>query len=413
MKINLLLALSLAVNVALVVLVLGRGPRSADARSDALAAAGPAARSVSADAAADTAKTVDPETWRSLIAGDLAATAARLRAEGYPLSLQRAILAALIAERFAERHRAIASMIDAQPWWRGNLYGSAAGAKVITARQALQREEKEMLEQLLGVDAGASDYARAKRARQSGDLPPEKAGELSRIIADYDELMREVRNAAQNILLPEDRAQLGLLEKEKRADLAKLLTAEELFEYDLRSSPTANQLRYTLSAFAPTDEEYRAIFKVQFPFDARYGPPELMSQEQLRQRRAEQPKVIEQMKTVLSPERFAEYQLKTDNAYIQANALVTRLQLPATATAEIVAVQKDIMKRAEAVRTNAALPPPQRAAELAALGSEANLRLAPTLGEQGLAAYKQGAGGWINSLQRPPTPPPAATPPKP
>ncbi|HUR56981.1 MAG TPA: hypothetical protein VM029_04695 [Opitutaceae bacterium] len=406
---KILLALSLLANAALGVLLATRSPESGSpGASSSSVSTTPAARS----AAAATANAVDRETWMKLTAGDMAAVRERLKADGYPPSLQRAILAALIAEKFAARHQAIADMINAQPWWRGNLYGSAVGAKVITARQAVQREEKEMLDQLLGADSGATAYSRAKQARQNGDLTPEKASELSRILSDYNELMQEVRNAAGNILLPEDRAQLALLEKERRADIAKLLSADELFEYDLRSSPTAGQLRMTLSAFNPTDDEYRAIFRVQFPFDSRYGSPELMSAEQMRARRAEQGDLVNQIRSVLTPERFAEYQQKTDNAYIQANALVTRLQLPATATADIVAVQKDIMKRANEVRTDTTMTATQRTQQFQALASEAVVRLTPTLGDSGVAAYRQSGGAWINQLQRPPAPPSPAPAPK-
>jgi hypothetical protein len=406
MKKTLLVVVSLVANAILLGALLQRSHRtelSDPARGSAASATARAA------APATNANRVDPDTWSALTTGDLAETAARLRTAGYPRSLQRAILSALMAERFADRHKAIADMIDAQPWWRGNLYGSAGGAKVVAARQALQREEKEAIDQWLGPDPGTSEYQRAKQARQNGELSPDKAAELNRIISDYNEMITETRSAAQNVLLPEDRAKIALLEKEKRADIAKLLSAEELFEYDLRSSPTANQLRFTLAAFSPSDDEYRAIFKVQLPFDSRYGSPELMTADQTRQRRAEQPELIKQIKAVLSPDRFAEYQLKTDNAYIQANALVTRLQLPATATAEIVAIQKDITKRADAIRADPTLQPAQRAPQYAALGAEAATRLAPTLGEKGLAAYKQSSGGgWLNSLQRPPAPPAAA-----
>lgn len=358
------------------------------------------------------ADAVDPSTWRDLTTGELSETAARLRAAGYPLSLQRAILSALITERFAERHKALAGLISGFSWWRGNLFNSASGANVVAARQALYREEKEALEQLMGPDVGVSDYSRAQRARQLGALPAGKTSELGRIVTDYDELIAQVRNGAQGILLPEDREKIAYLEKEKRADITKLLTPDELFEYDLRSSSTASQLRYQLAAFDASEAEYRAIFKVQQAFEAPYGPPELMTPEQRRQRYSTQTlaDLTNQIKAVLPADRFADYELKTDSAYLQANAVVKRLDLPASATADIVAVQKDIAKRAEALRADKTLTPDQRNLQLSTLGGEAVARLTPTLGVDGLAAYKQGGGGWINSLQHPPTPIPAKKP---
>ena len=354
------------------------------------------------------ADTPGADTWTDLSTGDFAAAAARLREEGFPPSLQRAILASLITDRFADRHKALAALISAQPWWRGTSMNTVEGAKILAMRQQLQREEKEALDQQLGADTGLSAYARAKQAKQyGGDLAAGKMSELDRITSDYSELMSDVRNSAQNILLPEDRAKLAYLEQEKRADIAKLLTPDELFEYDLRSSSTASQLRNQLVAFNPSEDEFRALFKVQQSLDARFGSPDLLTAEQTRNRTAAQADLNKQIEGLLAPDRFAEYQLKTDPNYLTANAVVTRLQLPPSATADIVAVQKDITTRTRAIYSDRGLTPDQRNLQLSALGSEAVTRLMPTLGEAGLAAYKQSGGNWINNLQRPPTPTPA------
>jgi hypothetical protein len=403
----LLLVGSLLANLVLCFVVVtgnGRG-------SDSSTAAQTAATAPAAPRPAANPDHPDPETWTGLTTGDPAAIAAQLREQGFPLSLQRAILAALITERFADRHKALADMISAQPWWRGNLYSAADGAKILTARQQLQREEKEALEQILGPDAGVSDYNRARRARSfGGDLAAGKGGELDRINADYNELISEVRNGSQGILLPEDRAKLAYLEEQKRADITKLLSPEELLEYDLRSSASSNQLRNQLAAFGPTEEEFRALFKLQQAFDTKYGNPEFLSAEQRRDRNLAQAELLKQAEGVLPADRFAELKMKTDGAYLAANAVVTRLQLPPTATAEIVAVQKDISKRADAIRMDRTLTTEQRTSQFQALGSEAVARLTPTLGDAGLNAYKNSGGGWISGLLRPPTPPPAPQP---
>jgi hypothetical protein len=398
------LTASLAANAVLCLVVATRLDHVTDsssaAKSSVYARAGAAA-----DASADT---LDPETWSELTTGDNATLVERLRDADFPLSLQRAILAALITERFADRHKALAALISAQPWWRGGFNASADGAKILATRQQLQRDEKDALEQLLGPDAGLSDYARARQTHAyGGDLSPAKMSELDRINSDYAELIAEVRNASQGILLPEDRAKLAYLQQEQRADIAKLLTPDELLDYDLRSSPTAGQLRNQLAAFNPTEDEFRALFKIQQAFDAQYGNPDLLSADQRRARNAAQADLLKQAEAVLPPDRFATLKLTTDPSYLAANAVITRLQLPATATADIVAVQKDITTRAQAISADKSLTPDQRNSQLTALGSEAVVRLTPTLGDAGLAAYKQSGGGWINNLQHPPAPPPA------
>lgn len=400
----LLLAGSLVANVALGVAIALHSTRALETISVTGTPSGPAAKSAAAPLDADHP---DPETWSNLATTDQAALVARLRAEGFPASVQRAILAALITERFADRHKALADLIASQAWWRGNLFGGPEGAKILAERQKLQRDEKEALEQLLGPDTGLTDYARARQSRSYGaELPPAKMSELDRIAADYDQLTSEVRNGAQGILLPEDRAKLAYLDQEKRADIAKLLSPDELLEYDLRSSPSAGQLRNQLAAFEPSEDEYRALFKLQQAFDAKYGNSEYLTADQRRERNAGQADLLKQAESVLPPDRFAELKAKTDPNYLAAYAVVTRLQLPATATADVVAVQKDINQRAQTVATDRSLTGEQRTSQLQALGAEAVARLSPTLGDAGLAAYKQSGGGWINTLQRPPAPPP-------
>lgn len=398
----LLIGASLIANVALAIAVSDRTVHWTAVFASAASNAPAATATASTAAAVPTPPPLDPKVWKGLLGTDLAATLAHLRAEGFPPSMQRAILAALIAEQFADRHKALASMINAEPWWRGNLYGSNSGAKILAARQQLQRDEKEALDNLLGADSGLTAYARAQQIKQYGNLPPEKLSELNRINSDYNELMSEVRNAAQGILLPEDRDKLAYLEKEKRADITAALTPDELFEYDLHNSSTAGSLRYQLAAFNPTEDEFRAIFKVRQAFDAQYanGNFDMMTMDQRRAYGEAQAELTKQIQPLLSADRYAEYQQKTDPAYIQANALVTRLNLPATATSDIVAVQKDITKRASAIRQDNTLSPPDRAVQLKALGDEAVLRLTPTLGDAGIAAYRQSGGYWINTLQR-------------
>jgi hypothetical protein len=414
MKIRpLLLALSFAVNVALIY-ALATGPsgwKIFSVRPSAIAQPNGPAAAARAPAPGDAP--LDPQTWSTLASGDLAATIARFKAEGFPPAVQRAIASVLVIEQFRARHHALAGQIRALPWNGSNPFSTAAGAKVLSARQQLQRDEKAVLDQLVGAESGQSEYARLRDIGRYGELPAGKQSELDRINSDYNELMSEIRNATGGILLPEDREKMAYLEKEKRADIAQLLTPDELFEYDLRASSTASQLRYQLAAFEPTSDEFRAIFRLTQAFDARFGASlDLMTTEQRRQRGQAQPELNNQIKAALTPDRYTEYQQKTDSAYVLADSVVKRFQLPAATTAEVVAVQKDILKRSEAVRLDRNLNADQRVAQLTALGNEAAARLTQTLGDAALSAYRQGGGGWIGQLQRPPPPPSAAPSPK-
>jgi hypothetical protein len=345
----------------------------------------------------------DPQTWTQLNTGDLAGTVARLRAAGLPPALLRAMVRALVSEQFDERRKVVIDAIKAQPWWLGASYDF--DPKIGVLRRRLSRDQDELVNQLLGPDDDLTEAQRARQRRAYGDLSQDKIESLRRIDSDYGQMMNEVRTEAQGMMLAEDRAKLALLEREKHSDIAALLSPEELFELDLRKSSTAADLRGRLAAFDATEEEFRLLFKIQKTVDDQFGPPQTLSVEQRAQRNQALAKLLPEVEAALGPVRFAEFKETTDGNFLTASNLVRRFDLPATTTREIIAIQKDITQRAQSVRGDKNLSVESRNAQLVVLGQEANNRLAPLLGNDALSAYKQGGGGWINGLVRPPAPP--------
>lgn len=398
-----LLVLSLAANVSLGVVLVRRPAVRAlfDSSSRTATADAPAANKPVASLG--TTENIVTGSWTQLRTGDLADTVARLRAEGVPPRILRAIMGALVAERFAEQRRAILTAIAAKPWWRGNPWEAYSDPEITSLQRKLAIASREELYRLLGPEAPANDYDRAYAERKYGPLTPDQTEKFRRINRDYDDLMAEVRAQAKGIILPEDSEKLAYFESEKRKDVAALLTAEELFEFNLRSSPTAKRVRDQLAVFDPTEEEFRAIFKIQQAIDEQFGDGRVqnLTAEERRLRRDLSNATGEQVRVVLSPERFAEYQLKTDPVYITTNQVIVSLSLPATATAQVVAVQKDITARMQAAVADRSLTGPQRNAQFAALAQQATQTLTTTLGAEGLDTYKQaGAGNWLTNLER-------------
>ena len=79
---------------------------------------------------------------------------------------------------------------------------------------------------------------------------------------------------------------------------------------------------------------------------------------------------------------------------------VATLQLPPAATAQIVTVQKDSTARMQSIVADKSLTADQRSAQFAALAQQATTALTTTLGESGLAAYKQSGGNWLTNLEQ-------------
>jgi hypothetical protein len=391
----LLCAASLAAN-AVLASRWGRAPASTEVASHGATSRRPAA-------VAD--GRIDPETWTELAGiGDPADYVARLRALGYPPSIVRALVRARLTEQYADRLKAISDAIADQPYWRGAAYN--IDPKITAAQRAIYREINAAMRQLVGPDfLNASDADRLSLRRRFGDLAPEKIDALQQITSDYNEMISEIRLAARgtgftSVMLPDDREKLAYLEREMRSDLAKQLTPEEMDAYDLRNGRTGSALRASLAMFEPTEQEFLAIYRLQKSVDDRLPPTELLTPEQRRERSEAIKALTTQIAATLGPERFAEYEKKTDTAWQNNQRFANEFSLAPEAVEKLYAIQKEMGDRARDIRT-ASPPRDQLVAQLTTLQAEATLRVNAVLGEKLSGAYRSTRGYWLQSLEPP------------
>ena len=360
---------------------------------------GSAARSLSA-APVDPTAHIDPDTWAALApGGELTELVARLRAQGYPPAILRTIVQAQIRERFAERFEPLRAAAAAQPYWRVPA-GGGLGPQINLTRRALDREMRDQLSQLVGDDWMLAEATPAELRRRYGNLPPEKIFAVARINSDYADLRAQISIESLGVLFPEDREKIAFLEKEKRADLARQLTADELLDYDLHTSGTAGELRYRLVAFEPTEQEFRAIYALHRSLDAQFGPVETLTPDRRRQRTEAEKTLAPQIEAALGVERYADFKRLTDPTWLDAHRALQRMGLAPTLVPQLAAIQQDLTKRGETLRADRTLNTEQRAAQLAVLEREAVNRLTPLLGDR-FADYKANNGYWLRQLQSP------------
>jgi hypothetical protein len=345
------------------------------------------------------------EVASRLLSGDLKELVPNLRAAGFPPRVVRAIVAATLDEQFAERRRKIMGDQPEVPYWKPGSTASLFSSPQMSALRQLAREEQDTLKQLLGPDSATSELSRFYQQRMYGDLPPGKMDAIQRIQQDYGELRAQIYGDAGNgaTMLPWDREKLALLEKEQRADIAAALTPEELQQYDLRSSSTAQRLRSQLAYFNPSEQEFLAIYNKQSQFDQQHNLTAMggmMTPEQMRQRSADQKQLQDQIKAVLGDQRYVDYQQSTDSGFLAANRIVSTLQLPAQNAAAAWTLQQSIQQQATSIRTDRSLPPEQRMQALQTLTAQAEQQLTALLTQPGADAYKQTPGGmWVRSLE--------------
>ncbi len=355
---------------------------------------------------------LDPGTWARLNPNDLSTLVTRLRDAGFPKEMIRAILTGLIGEQFAARHRALDPDAASRAFWKD----ASPDPRFRLAQFQLYRDQAQTLRDLLGPDARQTDPLTLARLRSRfGNLPPDKLDTVQTIESDFN--LRRSEFFA-NRVGSATMADMAALDRELRTAFAAVLSPAELEEYDLRSSRTGQSMRTDLAAFNPTEEEFRAIFRLRQSFDERYNfNSGILGQEQMRDRGEAQKQLAAQISSLLGPVRGAEYERSIDINYRQTSQLVARLELPPVTTANLWNTQKEFEKRRDelyaALRD---LPPEQRteraralSQQVATLHQEALARVTPLLGSPSrVEAYKQYGGSWIQNLV--PRPAPTAAP---
>jgi len=325
---------------------------------------------------------LDAGVWPGLQTNDLPELIARLRAAGFPEHLVRAIAAAQLDENFAARRRVLDAGTENLPFWKTR----TLDPRINLASLQLEREKQAALRQLLGPEPESDDpLGEIARNRRLHGLSPDKVEAVRSLLRDHDERWSDIVATSTSTVQGK---RLAALEKTQRDALVRLLTPQELEEYDLRASNTAAAMRYELTAFNPTEAEFRAIFRLRQSFD----------EESALGGRTPTP---EQVKAVLPPDRAADYERTIDYSFRQTSQLVARLELPPETSDRVYAVQKDIRQRLSGLYDDQSLSPDQRTQQLATLRQEAEARLTPLLGAQGLEAYRQYGGIWMQSLTPP------------
>jgi hypothetical protein len=356
----------------------------------------------SATLKATTAKAVaDAGVWESLQPDDLKGLVARLRAAGFPASVIRSVVSSLISARFAPRYRELMGADPNTPFWKvGSSIFGPNDTKRMEQYQQLNRDRSKLQRELLGDDLlGNNGEVTAAQRRQFGDLARSKIDLVQRISDDYAEMTSQVRAGMQGITLPEDREKLALLNRERHADLAAVLTPEELAEFEMRASPLTSMMRSRLGTFEPSDAEFRAIYQVQQSisdqFAAGGGP-----QGDFEMRRTLGQQYFDQMKSALGPARYAEYDRSQNRDFQQLSGLAQRANLSPDIAIQAFNLRDTVATQSNQIFDDPTLSADQKRAALASLAQNTRTQLLTSLGPTVGPAYVDVANQWLNNIER-------------
>lgn len=337
---------------------------------------------------------IDSRAWANLAPGaDLPGFVARLRAAGFPPRVVRTLVQQLVNERIP----ADPAEKEARPYWVAEDLAAAH-----ERRQKSHRERQALLESLLGPEArpGATLDA-TTRERRFGHLSGDKVDALLKLERDYGEVESLlVADRPARALTPEEskrfQQERALVEREKLADLARILTPAELEQYELRNSGVARNLSRQLRGVELSEQEYAALYRLQKTFETQYPQGLSLGPDAYHQRMTAQLNLQQQFRGVLDEARFIAYLNATDYGYTQAREFTrTYPALTPAATYDFYRLQLQMQGAFRDVSQNQALSGAQRAERVRTIASEYEPRLAAVLGPEALAAYKQSQQGRV------------------
>jgi hypothetical protein len=352
-----------------------------------------------------------PRSWGDLESTNYSQYIANLQAFGVPDETIRDLIITDVARLYGARRAALRAQVPRPKFWEtGDAWETGASPRGEIARQlrALDDEERDLIRQLLGVDL-KSELARYTGEEEAGlqhrydFLSPEKRDRVLSVLERFEEMEQAIYSRTQGLILDEDQEQLKQIEKAREAELAHLLDPEEMENYQLRHSNTANSLRYQLAGFNPSEEEFRKIFRLQKTFEDEFAQSFDPTDEQQMEVRAlaqqeAQEALNQEIKQVLGEPRFAEYERAQDGDYKSLVQIGQRFDLNQDAINRVYGMKAMAERQKEAVEANPDLSDVQRQAALAAIAQETERSVSQVMGDAVFKAYRSTGGQWISSL---------------
>jgi LysM repeat protein len=267
-------------------------------------------------------------TWREIESPDYATYVQNLRELGMPEPTIRDIIVADVDQLFIKRKRGEDAKQDLE-WWRATP-SPTVQSNILARTQALENERAALLEKLLGPDWDKGRVAEERAPLPLtgpvlGNMSDDVKASVQAISARSQDLMASYLADKQARGEQPNPAEMARIREETRQQLAAVMSPQQLDEFLIRYSDTANRLRDQFAGLNVTPEEFRSLFRAVDQIDRdiqlRFSGDDAASQ---RSRQALEQQRLAAIRGALDPERFAAYQMARDPAY--QTALTTAQQ---------------------------------------------------------------------------------------
>lgn len=341
--------------------------------------------------------------WNAVESADYKKYIANLRSIGCPEETIRDIIKADVNKLFEARRKELAGPKKKFEFWKpGAMMGATIDPERTEKERALNKEKRALLTELLGSAPEETPDLLAGAATQMEAmfdfLPAEKRGKVFEVMQDMQSKMQKAMKGG----VP-DQEDMRKVMKDMETEIGRVLTPEELLDYNLRFSMTANMMRMQMAGFEPTEQEFLELFKKRKAYDDEFGGAfggglNLKGEEKEKQKAAEKA-LDEQVKAQLGDDRYQDYKRSQDYAFQAMFRAADREGLGKDAAVKAYDMKKAAEDQAKQLRADKNLSADQRTAALRAIRDETERSVKGVFGEKGYATYERNNGTfWLKAI---------------
>jgi hypothetical protein len=267
-------------------------------------------------------------------------------------------------------------------------------------REDLLQAKREMSDAMIAATGSDAFFMNNLTEGNISFLPEAKREQLRKILADYQDMMDQYGSAG-GIQLASDREKMKLLRAERERDIAALLSPEELADYQMRTSPSADTVRNRYGSAIQSEEDFRKIYALQKAYDDKFPAESFtgrITPDVMKARTEAAQQLQADLRAAVGDEAYAALKRASDSDLRTVDALVARLSLAPETTDRIAAARDNYAAESQRIMADAATPFMQRRDQMQALATRAKSELASTLGAEAADAYAQ-RSPWVSMLQ--------------
>ena len=335
--------------------------------------------------------------WNQVESEDYRKYIANLRAIGCPEQTIRDIIVADVNKLFESREKALAGPKPATEFWK-RPQPHAMGEEKLKQRFQLAKEKRALLKELLGADFQDNTplvTPSSSSEERLGFLPKDKQDQVAELEATY---RNKVQALMGNRMRPSkaDMEKYNALMAEQEAETARILNPQELEDYQLRSSRTAQIMRMTLGDFEMTEQEFRDVFKIKKQFEDKYnlmlGPGPEQPEKVLARAEMER-----QIQKVIGDQRYTDYTREQGWATSTLQNVAQDFGVPKETAIKVFDLKPLAQEQAARVQLDSSLTDFQKQEALQAVQQETVKAIAEIIGKEPAEAYYR-QGAWIKNL---------------